>query len=242
MPTHKPKPTKKTARPARPARTLTSRATATALVKKRATNAVKQAKDASPAKRQKAEDLLAQIARRKLVIAEEFYDIGVALRELLDKKLFAALGYATFAAMLEARDVMSLSQAHKLIRIVESLPRGKALDVGSEKAALLIGYADSTSEPDNAEWLLDTGKLPSGKPVSQASTRELADAVKKARASTVKKKATPEEAHVRSNARAAQAALRKHGAAKATVEVIRRGGAFWLRVELPADAVGLLTR
>lgn len=242
MPGPKTPSTRKTARPAPPAKASATRSAPGAIVKARAEEIVKEAKSETSAGRRKAEDLLAQIARRKLVIAEEFYDIGVALRELQKKKLFAALGYASFSAMLEARKVMSLSQAHKLIRIVESFSREKALSVGSEKAALLIGYADSTTEPDTAEWLLDTGKLPSGKAVSEASTRELADALKKARTPAAKKKVPPEEARVRANARNAQAVLRKHGASGATVEVVRKAGGFWLRAELPADAVGLLTR
>ena len=60
------------------------------------------------------------------------------------------------------------------------LPREKALNVGSEKAALLVGLADATPEPDTAEWLLEKGALPSGKRVADASTRELAEAMKKA--------------------------------------------------------------
>jgi hypothetical protein len=38
--------------------------------------------------------LLALIERRKDRITEDFYDIGEALRELLNNKLYVALGYA----------------------------------------------------------------------------------------------------------------------------------------------------
>lgn len=198
------------------------------------------AKAISSAARTRAESLLAEIERRKLRIAEDFYDIGVGLRELSEKKLFGALGFPSFAAMLTDRKVMSLSQAHRLIRIARSLPRDKALAVGSEKAALLTGYSEATSEADTPEWLLDKGTLPGGKPIAEASSRELAAALKKARAAKRKKAPSPEEAAAQAGARGAQAALRKRGAKNATVEVVRRAGTFWLRAEVPVSAAALL--
>ena len=47
------------------------------------------------------------IERRKARIAEDFYDIGQALTELLKKKLYLVLGYSSFAQMLTKRGVMS---------------------------------------------------------------------------------------------------------------------------------------
>src|SRR4051812_3414055 len=78
---------------------------------------VRQAKIASEANRKRAEALLAEITRRLLSIAEDFYDIGQALLELKKKSLFVALGYKSFAEMLGARGVMSITQANKLIRV-----------------------------------------------------------------------------------------------------------------------------
>lgn len=198
-------------------------------------------KAVSTAARTRAESLLAEIERRKQRIAEDFYDIGVNLRELSEKKLFGALGYPTFAAMLADRKVMSLSQAHRLIRIVRTLPRDKALAVGSEKAALLTGYSEATPEPDTPEWLLDEGTLPGGKRVADASTREIATALKEVRAKSKPRKKTPEETAAQADARKAQAALRKRGAKGATVEVVRRAGGFWLRCEVPATSAALFS-
>ena len=50
------------------------------------------------ARTRRAEDLLLLIDRRKEQILDDFYDIGMALREILEKKLFEALGYASFDA------------------------------------------------------------------------------------------------------------------------------------------------
>jgi hypothetical protein len=197
-------------------------------------------KGISSAAHARAEGLLAEIERRKQRIAEDFYDIGVDLRELFDKKLYGALGYPTFEAMLQDRKVMSLSQAHRLIRIVRTLPRDKALSIGSEKAALLSGYAEATPEADTPEWLLDQGTLPGGKRVVEASSREIAAALKKVRGDNNRKAPSPEEVAARAGARSVQAALRKRGAKGATVEVVRKAGQFWLRAEVPASAASLL--
>src|SRR5688572_5563839 len=114
-----------------------------AATKKKTDSLLHEAKTASEANRKRAESLLAEIARRLPGIAEHFYDIGKALLEIQKKKLFLALGYSSFSEMLAARNVMSPTQANKLIRIVSTLPRDKALSVGSEKAGLLVGYSEA---------------------------------------------------------------------------------------------------
>ncbi|MBK8259526.1 MAG: hypothetical protein IPK82_43570 [Polyangiaceae bacterium] len=226
MPAAKPKvaalPQKGLTPPSHPAKSPASKSAAP----KSAANALaREVNTTSQANRKRAEALLNEIGRRMQRIAEDFYDIGQALLELQKKKLYLSLGYKSFAEMLAARRVMSPAQANKLIKIVSTLPRDRALSVGSEKAALLAAYAEATPEPDTAEWLLDQGKLPSGKSLAQASTREIAEASKKVRAVGAKKKAkSPEEAAALAGARKAQAALRKRGARGATAEAIKRGG------------------
>lgn len=223
-----------------PAKKKTAPAPVTNTKTKKAEGLAHEVKVTSEANRKRAEALLAEIARRMQRIAEDFYDIGKALLELQKQKLFLALGYSSFAAMLAARTIMGASQANKLIKIVSTMPREKALSVGSEKAALLAAYAEATPEPDTAEWLLDKGALPGGKRLAEASTREIAEAAKKARSTGAKKTKSPEEASAKVGARKAQAALRRRGAKGAIVEAVKRGGEWWLRVELRADAAGLL--
>lgn len=209
-----------------------------AVTKEKSAALVHQVKAVSHASRDRAEALLSEIARRMQRIAEDFYDIGKALLELQKKKLFLALGYASFAEMLAARKIMSPAQANKLIKVASTLPKDKALSVGSEKAALLAAYAEATPQADTAEWLLDQGTLPGGKRVADASTRELAEAAKKARGTAKKKPKSSEEVAAQAGARKLQAALRKRGAKGATAEAMKRAGTWWLRVELPADATG----
>jgi hypothetical protein len=228
MPTSRALPTAK-----RPAPQRASKATAS-----KARALVATAKRASAADRTRAEALLDGIARRKARIAEDFYDIGEALRELLKKKLHLALGFTTFAEMLKARRVMGTTQAYKLIQLVTSVPREKALAVGSEKAFLLVDYAKATPEPDTPEWLLDQGTLPGGKRVADASTRELTAATKavRKRQGTSKPKSAEQRQADRA-ARDARALLTKRGAKNVAVAVVRKANVWWLRIEMKAGDV-----
>lgn len=189
----------------------------------------------------RAQALLELIERRKARIAEDFYEIGEALRELQRKKLYLALGHATFGEMLKARGIMGLSQAKKLIGVVAALPRDKALTLGPEKAYALTRYTAATPEVDTPAWLLDQGATIAGKRVEEISVRELtAEAGKVREKAAGPKRRDPEEQRARAAARTAQAALRKRGARGATVEARREKGGYWLRVEVPLEAAAAL--
>jgi hypothetical protein len=196
---------------------------------------------ASSAAEKRAELLIGLITRRKARIAEDFYDVGVALQELQKKKLYLALGHASFADLLRARDILGLSQAKKLIEIVSSLPRDKALQIGPEKAYALARYTAATPEPDTPAQLLDEGAAVAGKRLGDLSARELTEATGKVRAKAAgPKRRDPAEQQARAAARTAQAALRKRGAKGATVEARRANGGWWLRVEIPVEAAAVL--
>ncbi|WP_437490501.1 hypothetical protein WME75_13800 [Sorangium sp. So ce1014] len=189
----------------------------------------------------RAQALLELIARRKAQIAEDFYEIGEALRELQRKKLYLALGHASFGDMLKARDIMGLTQAKKLIGVVAALPRDKALALGPEKAYALTRYTAATPEVDTPAWLMDQGATVAGKSLEEISVRELTAEVGKVRTQTAApKRRDPEEQRAKAAARATQAALRKRGAKGATVEARRAKGGFWLRVEVPVEAAAAL--
>lgn len=156
--------------------------------------------------KKRAEALLALIARRKLSIVEDFYDIGEALREILDHSLYAALGFASFAALLDAHDVMSDRQARKLIGITRQLTREQALAFGQEKADALIAYAAATPAPDSARFLLEDSATINGVPLAETSANEIKRAAKSVRAEAERARpASPEE---RALARSRREALR----------------------------------
>jgi hypothetical protein len=188
------------------------------------------------------ETLLSLIERRKARISEDFYEIGKALRELKQKKLHFAAGFASFGEMLKARDVMSLTSAKKLIAIVASVPVEKALALGVEKAYALARYTAATPEPDSPALLLDADAEVAGTKVSVATVRDLNLASKKARAKTSPKRAVnPKEAAAAKAARDVSIWLRAHKIRGANVTTKRVEKAYRIFVELPVPAAATLT-
>jgi hypothetical protein len=195
---------------------------------------VKEASRVSAADRARAESLLAEIARRKQRIAEDFYDIGLALLQLFKKKLHVALGYRSFKEMLTAREVLSPTTAKSLIRLVSTISREQALEYGQEKAIVLLSYSEATPELDTPKTLMDSGQLPGGKPVAAASVRDLKEATKQIRAAQGKSKALSEEARAaRAEVKTVVKWLHSHGVSKPEVREIRAEGGYRIRVDLP---------
>ena len=75
----------------------------------------------------RAEELVALIARRKENIVDAFYDIGLALMEILDRKLYL------------------------------ELPRSAALGMGQERAYALAALAAATPHADTAASIVTKG-------------------------------------------------------------------------------------
>jgi hypothetical protein len=201
----------------------------------------KSAVVASTAAARRAEELLSLITRRIKRISEDFFEIGLALQELKKKKLFVALGYASFAAMMAGRRIMSARAADKLIDIVAAVKRDQALVLGQEKAYALARLVAATPEPDTVADVVAEGATVRGKKVAvkDLTTREIAAVAKKARPT----RATPAAAEAKAAARTLQAAARAAGAKHAVVEVERRKGKAWARLEAPAaELESLLAR
>ncbi|MBK8251748.1 MAG: hypothetical protein IPK82_03660 [Polyangiaceae bacterium] len=228
---------KKTAPPTKKATPQTAKKPAIQSPKKTALQTTRQeAVKVREADRKRAESLLALIGRRTARIAEDFFDIGKALRELLQKKLYLALGYTSFEEMLTARKVMSLAQAKKLIQVVEAVPIEKALALGPEKAYALARYAAATPELDTPASLLEQGAKVGGKRADQASVRDIERATRETRAKTAPKpiQSAAEKAAAKT-ARDLTSWLRKLKIKGASVEPQKDKGAFRLVISLPAD-------
>ena len=130
------------------------------------------------------------IRRRLATAAESFYDIGVALREILEKKLYAAAGHASLAAYLTATKLVSVTQADKLIAIVRHIPREEAMAAGQERAFAMLALVAATPEPDTAAELIAHGTI-GEEPANTASVRAIRAATK---AQTAKHPKTPAQA------------------------------------------------
>jgi hypothetical protein len=127
--------------------------------------------------------VLTRLIRRRLAtVVESFYDVGEALREIVERKLYAAGEHASFAAWVEGTKLMSSTQAEKLLAIVRNVPREAALAAGQERAYALVLLAAATPAPDSAAELL-AGGVVDGQPAAKASVRAI-----KAAASAERKK------------------------------------------------------
>ncbi len=194
----------------------------------------------SSAAARRGEELIELIERRKTTVTESFYEIGKALKELQQKKLYASLGYASFEALLRGRGVFGVTQASKLIQIVSTVPIKTALELGPEKAFALIRYAAATPELDTPQSLMESGAKIGKVAVTAASVREIAEATKQARAKAPGKKVDPAAREAERAAKQGRTWLAARGIRGSEVVARRTKGGFRLQIDLPLEAAPLL--
>ena len=162
---------------------------------------VARARAAAPARAARARSALTAIRGLLVKAAETTWDLGHALAEFAQDKLFVALGYASFEECLAGERLISSTQAYRLIRIARHFSRDELATLGSvEKADALITYAEATDARDTPAGLLKADALVGQKRVSKAGASDLESAAKTARA-----RRTSDPADSRNAARAAKA-------------------------------------
>lgn len=111
------------------------------------------------------------------------YEMGVALADVHDNKLYEAEGFANFKEYIEKRGMVSFPFAYKMVRLVKKFDKDTFLKVGQKKL-LIVAMAP---EEDQAELAAQAGK-------GGSSQKQLQDKVKEKKAAkTGKKKATPDK-------------------------------------------------
>ena len=189
--------------------------------------------------RARANELIAFIERRKREIARAFYELGVALRELHEKRLWAPLGYDSFDAMLEQREIMSGFQARKLIEVVRSFDRDVAARLGAEKAYALARYVDRTKETDDpAEYVLEG--FPVGGRRKEIDEVTVRDILKATQLAVLRQKGGHGESErarreAETVARHVRARMGERTEHSAEVGLVFKRGAWRLRVEMPVE-------
>ena len=135
---------------------------------------IAKTKDAAAA-RHKARygELVALIKRRMVDVVESFYDIGEALREIVEKKLYVEGGHKNLGAFLRAEGIMSISRANRLIAVVRKVPRDDAMRLGQERAYALLAYTEATPDDDSPSTLLASDARIKGTPAAAASVRDI---------------------------------------------------------------------
>ncbi len=188
----------------------------------------------------RAEELVALIARRKENIVDAFYDIGLALMEILDRKLYLALGHESFDSLLAKRNLISRTKAFKLIAVVKELPRSAALGMGQERAYALAALAAATPHADTAASIVTKGIRVRGvtRDVLQLSVRAIEHLAKNVRPRRRKRG----EALVAEQEAARIAKLFKKRDRAATILVTHRKKHFVATVHVRLDVLGSLLR
>lgn len=195
------------------------------------------AKLATSADRKRGQALLDLIARRAARMTEDFYEVGKALKELLHKKLYVALGFSSFEAMLDAQGIVGATQARKLIEVASRMPLETALGLGLEKAFALTRYADATPDLDTPELLVARGGTIGGKPVATLSKRAIEEETKKLRRKSAAKKGKVDAAQREADGVARRAAswLKARGAKKGIVEARRTKDGHVITITLAVE-------
>lgn len=202
----------------------------------------KTARAAGTKDAKRAEALLASIERLKRTIEASFYALGRALLELKEKRLYAALGYASFEELLDRRGVVGHTQAYKLIAVVRALPASKAKALGIEKSYALAQLAKATPEDDTAsdvaERVVRKSKASPGHKGKNLSSRQLLDAARTERKRHAKN--DPEATAAARGARAAAATLRKLGVDGVKAEPVKARGRWFVDLRLPLETLDLV--
>jgi len=192
------------------------------------------------AARIRGEELIADIAERRERIEEDFYEIGVNLQQLSQKRMYSALGYDNFDALLKARKMVTRIQAYKMVTVVEAYPKAVALRLGVEKGYLLVRYTAATPAADVARHLVQANAVIDGKRINGMTLADIRNATK--RVTAAPRPTDAETRHARGIARTLQAKMRRRGAPSAVVRAERSGAKWKLRVELDLDEGEVLGR
>ncbi|MDW8361223.1 MAG: hypothetical protein RMK74_02385 [Myxococcales bacterium] len=90
---------------------------------------------------------LGQIRQLRRSYPRSFYDIGLLLRDVRDRRLYGAKGYSTFESFVDREVDLGRMACLRLVRIVETFVREAALALGLERLTACIDalWEDSAS-------------------------------------------------------------------------------------------------
>ena len=113
--------------------------------------------------RDKGRAAISLIRKRRATLADDFLDVGEALRILKGEGMFEALGRADFDDVC-ARDLdLAESTADAMISLSERIERELEKELGRDRSSALLALIDAVPEDDRPMNLLDaTIQLPTG--------------------------------------------------------------------------------
>jgi hypothetical protein len=89
---------------------------------------------------------LLQIRAYRKNLTKSFYDVGVVLREIQQRKLFEAKGYGSFEAFLEREIDLGKTTALKLVRVSTTFIKEAALEIGLDRVLQAIQVLEMTND------------------------------------------------------------------------------------------------
>ncbi|MBW2460222.1 MAG: hypothetical protein JRH11_01165 [Deltaproteobacteria bacterium] len=185
--------------------------------------------------KKQAERLIVEISKRQARISEDFYRIGVALKELSRPALYESAGHKNFRDLLKKRGLMSPATAYKLIAVVDHYPKAKAQRIGFAKAYALTRFVAATPAEDRASALVDENPIIGRTPLDRISVRRLNEATDRVRRAAAKPTNDPEAKAARRAGRELQRKLRAAGARSAKVKAVRLEGKWHLRTDMEVE-------
>ncbi len=205
---------------------------------------VVKARKATLGAARRGEAILAEIEQRKGDAARAFYRIGSLLLEMEQKRLWLAMGADSLMQLLEARNLMSETQAKKLMEVTRRYSEKSALTLGPELAYAVARHVARTKAKDSVEEIVTRGFPVGGrrKPVSEISIREVRRATREAVSRQTGRHGESAQARRDADAalREARKALIAKGLHRPDVRLEFAGGQWVIVMRVPAGRLGAI--
>jgi hypothetical protein len=99
---------------------------------------------------QKLHASLAQIKTLRKNLAKSFFDIGLVLKDIQERRLYEAKRFPSFEAFVEREIDLGKTTSIRLVRVVGLFQRESALELGMERLFVAIAALDSAGEQSDA--------------------------------------------------------------------------------------------
>jgi len=90
-------------------------------------------------------------------LAKGFYDIGLVLKDVQERRLYEAKGYGTFEAFLEREMDLGKTTSLRLVKVAQTFLREAALELGMDKLFMAVIAMESEGSTPDAKT---SGRLP----------------------------------------------------------------------------------
>ncbi len=91
-----------------------------------------------------------EIRTLKKTLSRSFYDIGLVLHDIRERKLYEARGFGNLETFLEREVDLGKMTALRLIRAVEVFQREPALEFGMERVFYVLNILEAPDKPHSA--------------------------------------------------------------------------------------------